>query len=307
MWAPMLAPLEEPLGYPQYWEVIKRNLPLYLSPKIDGYRGVVKEGLVKSRKYIDLPSRQVQSCFGAYTDLDGELIVGSECDENVFNRTSSYVRSFDKPAPDLTYRIFDFASQDLVDEPFEIRLDFVTDYVASLGDERVTVIPQHLVHTIEEILVWEEHYLEMGYEGVMLRTPHGRYKGGLKKANRCTMLEGIIFKLKRMEDFEAQVTGFEEGTTNTNEDVRDNLGNAKRSSCKAGMVPAGTVGKFLIEYNGQTEKVAPGSFKKDELEFIWNNQSCFLGKWLAVRHFPHGAVKKLRMARAKGFRDEMDK
>ena len=306
MWAPLLAPNEDPLGYPAFFEDLESWFPVYVSPKLDGFRCVTKEGRCKSRKYIDLGSNQVQSLFGKYSDLDGEIVCGDETAPDVFNVTSSHVRAFNKPHPDVKFRIFDFASEELVDEPFEMRLDLVRDYVDSIGDPRITVIEQTLCSTIEEVLVCEEKYLAMGYEGVMIRTPGGRYKGGLKKANRATWLEKIICKLKRFEDIEAQVIGYEEGEVNTNEDVRDNFGKAKRSSAKSGMVAADTVGKFLVMWNGQIEKIPPGSFKKSELEFIWTNKERFLNKWLAIRHFPHGAIRSLRMARAKGFRDEMD-
>lgn len=306
MWFPMLAPNEDPLGYPDFFKDLEQHYPLLCSPKLDGFRCVTKEGRCKSRKYIDLGSNQVQDLFGKYPDLDGEIIVGDETAPNVFNLTSSHVRAFDKPHPEVKYRIFDFAHPDFVDDPFEMRLDLVTDYVNSLEDSRVSIIQHTLIHNYDELIAFEERCILLGYEGIMMRTPGSRYKGGLRSANRATWKEGLIFKLKRFEDIEAQVIGFEEGETNTNEDVRDNLGKAKRSSAKAGMLPAATVGKFLVEWNGQIEKIAPGSFKKAELDFIWQNQDCFKGKWLSIRHFPHGAIKSLRIARAKGFRDEMD-
>ena len=306
MWHVLLAPNIDPLGYPNYFRELEKWYPLLVSPKLDGFRGVVKEGRVKSRTYIDLPSIHVQSAFGSYIDLDGEIIVGDETAHNVFNLTSSHVRAEDKPHPETKFRIFDFASEELIDEPFEMRFDLVNDYVDSLGDPNVTVIPHRLCNNLAELLAAEEEFLEMGYEGAMMRTLHGRYKGGTRKANRATWLDGIIFKLKRFEDIEAQVIGFEEGETNTNADIRSNLDRAKRSTAKAGMVPANTVGKFLVMWKDKVERIAPGAFKKIELEFIWQNQGRFINKWLAIRHFPHGAINGLRMARAKGFRDEMD-
>ena len=305
MFKPLLAPNDDPLSLPTFFKDIEAHFDsgqYYLcSAKLDGFRNITKGGVCKSRKFIDLPSKQAQRMFGQYPELDGELIVGPETAPNVFNLTSSYIRSFDKPADIINYRIFDFADTDLQDEPFEFRFDMVSEYVKSIAHPNITMIQHDVCRNMTELLACEEKYLSMGYEGIMIRNPGGRYKHG-----RATWLENIIRKLKRFMDEEARVTGFEEGTTNTNEDIRDNLGHAKRSTAKAGMLASGIVGNFIVDYKGRSERIAPGSFKKDELEFIWDNQSCFLGKWLKFRHFPHGAMEHLRMARALGFRDEMD-
>lgn len=306
MFKPMLAPNNDPLKDPEYFN--KLRFPLDCSVKLDGIRGVVKGGVVKSRKYIDLPSRQVQRMFGNWGELDGEVIVGDERDaDNVMNLTQSHVMSVDKPHPDVTYRVFDCADLEVANEPFAKRLEYAREMVIAYGKAFpevapfVSIVEHTRCDTLDELLAFENWALSVGYEGVMMRDPLGRYKH-----NRGTFKEGLIYKLKRFIDTESRIIGFEEGTTNTNPDIRDNLGNAKRSTAKEGMVLSGTLGKFIVDYQGQELRVAPGAFKHPQRLHIWQNQKAYLGKWLKYRYMAYGIKDLPRFPRAVSFRDEMD-
>lgn len=298
--APMLAPSEDPMKYPLYWEQLR--FPLLVSPKLDGIRCIVQNEICQSRKFIPLPSSQVQRLFWEFEYLDGELIVGNETDHDVFNRTQSYVMSEEKHADDMKFRVFDYANPGYKDDPFEERLGIAEDIISMLDNPLVTLVTQKWVKDIEELLRVEAEYLAMGYEGVMMKDPRGRYKWG-----RGTFREGLIYKLKRFQDDEGLLIGIEEGETNTNIDVRDALGNAKRSYAKEGMVGSSTAGTFIVNTRGEIVRVAKGCFKKDELKEIWDNQDKYLNKvYLKYRHFAKGAKDAPRFARAIGFRSIID-
>jgi DNA ligase-1 len=315
MFKPMLAPNNDPLKDPLYFRSLR--FPLLCSPKLDGIRMITKteithsynfnldiiEGsreerrVCKSRKFIDLPSKQVQELFSQYQELDGELIVGNETDFDVYNRTQSYVMSMDKPADRISFRVFDSADELHANKPFYERLEIAEKQVKGLPN--IYMVEHDFVETLQELLDYEELQLTLGYEGIMMRDPMGVYKHG-----RGTFKEGLIYKLKRFQDDEALIIGLEEGQTNQNEDVRDNLGNAKRSTKKEGMEASGTLGRIIVDWNGMELDIAPGYLTKEEKEYWWKNPEEFVGeKFVKFRHFTHGVKDKPRFPRAVGIRN----
>lgn len=301
MFKPLLSPNNDPKKDPKFFSYLP--YPLLVSPKFDGIRGIVKNNRVMSRKFIELPSRQVQKLFGIaiLEHTDGELIEGNATDFGVYNRTQSHVMSEDKSG-DMTYHLFDYTHPDLLNKPFYERLEVTDNIVRStIGEAPVRHVFHKHVENYEELLEYESEKLEEGYEGIMMRNPLAFYKQG-----RATMLQQIIYKLKRFYDDEAVIIGFVERMQNTNKLESDNLGHAKRSSSKEGKVPAGTLGNFIVLYNNVELEVGTGSFTHDELQMIWDNRPMFLGKILKFRYFSHGVKDLPRFPRAVGFRDGID-
>jgi DNA ligase-1 len=277
------------------------QFPLLCSYKLDGIRCITKSDVCKSRSFINLPNLEVQEYFSKYQELDGELIDGCYHDPDVYNRTQSTVMSVNKTASQVCLYVFDYVLESLADEPYYERLKMVEEYVAAINDPRVIFLEHILCNNIEELLAFEEKALLMGFEGIMARAVNGRYKHG-----RGTWKEGIIYKVKRFADEEAVIVGFEERMTNNNVAGVDAFGRSKRSHNAENKEGAGTTGRILVEWMGQTLSIAPGSFTHDQLQEIWNHQDKYIGKLLRFRHFPHGQKDRPRMPRATGFRDPMD-
>jgi DNA ligase-1 len=328
---PMLAPPNNPLKYPNYFKELQ--FPLLFSPKLDGIRCTVKKFAqmhftsdletihdestavyrCMSREFLELPSRQVQEFFTPFEELDGEIIVGDETDFDVFNRTQSYVMSADKWTDDLKFRVFDYADPEIMYSPFEERLAYAGDQieyykrVANALHIDVSLVKHIMCRNLEELLQAESEALELGYEGGMMRAPLGKYKGADGGANRGTWKEGLIYKLKRFEDFEAQVIGFIEAKENQNEKQADAFGLTKRSTAKAGMVAGGTLGKLICRMQDGKEAVfGCGVMRHPERLYVWEHQDEYLFKYVTIRHFPHGAKDNIRMGRFNGWRDKMD-
>lgn len=305
MFRPMLAPNKDPMGYAPFFEEIK--YPLLVSPKLDGIRAANKDGWMMSRTMKPLPNDMMQDIFAPLTkDLDGELIEGVATDIDVYNRTQSVVMSRDKDATNLTYHVFDYCAEDWLDKPFSERYEEAKKRVAAIRERlsvvHVKLVPHKIVNNLEELLAFEAECLQEGYEGIMARSTTGKYKTNA----RCTWKEMIIFKLKRFKDEEAKIVGFVERMHNTNEAFENELGRSTRRDTKDAKQPMGMVGKFLVEWEGEQIEVAPGNFKHDELTFVWDHRTKFMGKILKFRHFAHGVKDKPRFPRAVGFRDEMD-
>lgn len=326
---PMLAPLNDPLKYPNYFKDLRGKYPFLASPKLDGIRGVVKSiptfsfgedfemsvtgqtpYKVLSRSMIALPSLQVQRQYSRFFDLDGEFVEGCETEDGLMHRTNSIVMSVDKPSEQLCFRVFDTADDDLLDLPFEERLEVARSAIEltkkrnlELTNVSISLIEHTLCRNEEELLEAEDKALAAGYEGLMFRKPDGYYKHHA----RATWKEGLIYKLKRFQDGEGIIAGIFEGNKNNNEKVVNEAGYAKRSSAKDGLVASGTTGGFIVDYQGQLINVARGTFTDEELKAIWEMRDTLIGKQLLkFRFFAYGSKNAPRFARAVGFRSEID-
>jgi DNA ligase-1 len=235
----------------------------------------------------------------AYTleGFDGELVVGDPTAPDCFNVTSSAVMSFEG-APNFKFMVFDKVALGTW------RNRWLDGEMCNLNADPhfVEFVCQEAVYNMDDVDGAERLYLIQGYEGVMLRDPAGVFKYG-----RSTMNEQYLMKLKRFEDFEAEVVGFEEKLHNDNELETDNLGHAKRSSKAAGMVPAGVLGALICRAEGYNDTFNVGSGFDDNLKKeIWGNQAKYLGKLAKIKHQPSGAKDKPRFPTFIGWRDKID-
>ena len=233
---------------------------------------------------------------------DGEIISGK-----TFQSSSSAVMSMDKEVT-FTYNWFDFVISSL-EEPYKDRVNKMKEFYEKLPSEAASFIS--LIYPIritseKELLSLEEKYLDQGYEGVMIRDPEGKYKCG-----RSTVREGILLKLKRFEDSEMTITGFVEMCSNTNEATKDAFGRTKRSSKKEGMVPIGSLGKFIGEdkkrFPGEQIEIGTGEGLTLKLrKKIWESKSDYLGKVIKYKFQKQGMKNKPRFPIFLGFRSKND-
>ena len=294
-------------GTEHFWNNLR--YPLLCSPKIDGIRGCSRGGVVTSRSGEPLPSRQVQEELGAELHwVDCEITEGKPNDFGVYNRTQSHVMSDDSPGA-LSYHVFDFIHPDALHLPFYERLEEAKAIVnevnsrhpSPLAENRYNLVEHVEIEGYQDLLLYEHAMLEQGWEGIMGRDPVAPYKQG-----KATYNQGWLYKFKRFTDTEAILVGFEEQLTNSNEQTRSELGYAKRSTAKAGMLPAGTLGKFIVHWQGTDLTVGCGVFTHKERQHIWDNQEEYRYKLLKFRYFSHGVKDLPRFPRAVGFRSPMD-
>ena len=208
--------------------------------------------------------------------------------------------SEDKPG-DLTYFVFDYTHPDFLLKPFYERLEQVETILNIHGNDKLKIVPHTYVDNYEELIAFETECLAQGFEGIMMRNPVGHYKLGCG-----TFREGLIYKLKRFEDSEGEIIDFVEQMDNHNIKEKDELGYSKRSQAKDGLVPADTLGRFIIKWNDMELDIAPGNFNHTERKEIWNQRDQYKGKILKFRYFNHGIKDKPRFPRAVGFRDPID-
>lgn len=273
--------------------------PLLASPKLDGVRCIIWEGVAYSRNAKPIRNRFVQEWAKGHHNLDGELIVGSPVEDDtgeVLGRTQSGVMSFDG-APDFTFWLFD--SPDRAYPRFSDSLEHVQDNHRDCW--RIRCVDHSFVNNAVELAKFEEQCLFHGYEGVMLRDLSGPYKHG-----RSTLREGYLMKLKRFTDGEAVVTALEEGFHNANELQRDELGRAKRSKDSGGLVPSGMVGTIIaISPEWGELRIAPGKMTHGERIVLLKSPQSIIGRTIHWRSFGYGVKDKPRFPRYYGIREDL--
>lgn len=275
----------------------KLKFPLYASPKLDGIRTLILDGKTVTRNLKPIPNRYIREKLEAAADIlnnfDGELIVGSPTASNCFNVTSSAVMSYEGE-PEFTYHVFDRVTNGTYKSRWIGYRPILPAFCK--------YVPQVFVEHIGQVNELEEVAVSKGYEGIMLRSPDGGYKFG-----RSTVNEGILLKLKRFEDFEAEIIGFEERLHNANEATKDALGHTERSSHKANMIPMGTLGSLICKSPLFPEPFNVGTgFDDDYRQEIWDMQHKFLGKMAKIKHQPSGAKDLPRFPVFLGIRNASD-
>lgn len=278
--------------------------PVYVSPKLDGIRALVIDGVLVSRNLKPIRNHVLQQRYGvaSYNGLDGELICGDPTAKDCFRVTTSAVMSADGDASDVKFFLFDNFSSS---EGWVDRTSTNQWMRLSMPGARQDLlkVPHTLCYGPDEVMKLEEKAARQGFEGVMLRDPLGPYKQG-----RSTTKEGYLLKLKRFADMEAVVVDVEEQMHNANEATKDNLGHTKRSTAKAGKRGKNTLGALIVRglngpYKGVEFNVGTG-FDDALRQRLWNANP--VGKTVKVKYFPTGSDKAPRFPTFLGFRDPSD-
>lgn len=279
-------------------EFDKLRYPLLASPKLDGVRAIVKDGVVLSRSLKPIPNEHVQSLFGRLEHLDGELIVGSPTSKTCYTDTVSGVMRV-SGQPDVTFWVFDHV--EAASATYEARRRVADKAIGKAVNPFVMHLQHEEIHGHGALLECELEMLQLGFEGLILRDPHGHYKFG-----RSTAKEGLLLKLKRFVDAEFKVVGFEERQHNGNEATINELGRTKRSSHKENKTGRGDLGALIVERgDGLRFNVGTG-FDDDLRAAIWAQRDNYLGKLAKVKYFAIGMKDAPRHPVFLGFRSEID-
>lgn len=276
--------------------------PLCVTPKYDGIRCLIRDGVALSNTLKPIPNQFVQQWAEDNASLlngaDGELVVGPH-DAGVFKRTMSGIMSKDGE-PDFTFYAFD--CWDFPESSYVSRLNILSQTLdTGYKPERTTVVHPHYAYTMQDLAELEAMFLDEGYEGVMVRKPEGRYKYGRSSVKEC-----LLLKVKRFVDDEATVIGYGEMQHNNNEAKTDELGRTKRSSHAAGKSAAGVLGYLIVTSPTFGEFEVGGGFTAEERAELWANREALLGSIITFKYFPIGTQEKPRFPTFKGFRHPLD-
>ena len=245
------------------------TFPKICSPKLDGIRCLVMNGVAYSRTLKPIPNKNVQSALKYYSNTDGEIIIGSPTNPLAFRNTTSIVMSDEKPLPvlqsggwHLKYYVFDDFSDP--NKPYKDRM----------GQNTIESV---LIRNITELKAYEKKCVDAGYEGIMLRNPDSPYKFG-----RSTVREAGLLKFKRFHDDEAICTGYEQRKENNNVAVKGPTG-SKKPTKQANIVLLDTIGALNMEYQGQPLSVGSG-LDDAERARLWKIRDKLAGKIVKFKY-----------------------
>ena len=285
--------------------IAKLKYPLLATPKLDGIRCLKLNGKVLSASLKPIRNEFIAKWIGANCPdgFDGELMLR---DGAPINEVNSAVMSRDGE-PDFIYNVFDFVANDAdLERGYNSRIsdlyDWRDDNLGGAVFKRVHLVTPVRIENEEELTAFEERMVAEDHEGIMVRSYDGPYKCGYS-----TVKEGYLLKIKRFVDAEALVIGFVEQMRNENEQTVNELGLAKRSTAKAGLVPAGILGAIVARdlKTGVEFEIGTG-FNHTQKATIWMFRKEYLGQLVTYKYQLHGVKDKPRIPVFKFFRDPDD-
>ena len=275
------------------------RFPLIASPKLDGIRCLVINGMPKTRSLKPIPNSHISATLTRreFDGFDGELMVGDGA--SFQDVTSGIMTRGGKP--DFAFHVFDTFTDPAL--PYEQRVNQYISKIANLANRYpfLNAVETQFIRDRIELDDYLDSCLTRGYEGAMLRAPQGIYKFG-----RATFKEGHLIKLKPFEDDEAEVIGFEEQRRNDNEATTNELGRTRRSSHKENRVPLGTLGALVLRHGKFGDFNLGTGFDAALRKEIWNNRKNYLGKLVKFRYQAIGMKDKPRIPSFLGFRHPAD-
>lgn len=302
------------------WFEDKVKFPCIIQPKVDGVASYGRHGSFIGRSLKQHDNRFITSHWSQqkFHGFGGEMTLGSNpCLADLCRLTSSVMRRFEGE-PEMTWWLFDYITDDTRSLRYIDRMNKLEEVLQTLylPDHNIQIIESILVYSMEELLEYENKWLEEGYEGLIIRDPNAPYKYG-----RCGKTFMGAWRIKRFIDAEAIITSIEEGEHNANDAKTNELGRTERSTHKENMIPNGLVGnlkgvvtadvfdpqtKELLLYKGQEITISPGKMDHDLRKYYFENQSEIIGKPSKFKFFPKGIKDKPRFPVWLCIRNESD-
>jgi len=273
------------------------TFPVAATPKLDGIRSLKVDGKLVSRTFKPIKNNHIRETLEATLPdgSDGEIMSGP-----TFQTCTSAVMTV-AGEPEFTYHMFDFVTDD-ISTPYMERMEAMKAWFDENQPENVVLVYPEIINSVQELDEFEAKCLEGGYEGVMVRSLSSPYKCG-----RATLREGYLLKVKRFEDSEAVVVGYEELMHNDNVAKKDAFGRTERSSHKENKRPAGVLGKLIVKDVETGLEFGCGTgFDAKQRKELWENRDSLEGKLVKYKFFNIGVKELPRHPVFLGFRDKED-
>lgn len=304
--APSKLPNPEDLTYPLYASVKYDGLRMLMRGVRAGTKDQLLTRSMKGQPHQGLPGHMrdlLDFSVEKGLVLDGELY----SDELDFSTLSGLLRSSDGPIPDhVHFHVFDILTLDQWETgrtpPFVERLQYLEGLQLHRFAHTRTV-KQEVVSSAADVRLMYEEALEAGFEGVMLRSPSGRYKQG-----RATEKEGIIFKQKPFDTIDAVVIGYEQQRAIRDDIDRgvNELGRTKRTHKAEHFGLADNLGNLLLrDEKGREFSCGWGrGWTHAKRKELWDDREALVGRWVEVRCMGVGEKDLPRMPQLVRFRDD---
>lgn len=237
----------------------KIKFPAFIQLKMDGtYREIhVADGQVTGKtrsgeEYFNpvLFKEMMNFPNGYYT---GELTIEGE---SRFTG-NGLINSLNPPYEKITFTVWDYLTDDDYLEktktPYYSRFESLSDIIEKHKSERVKLVPNYEVNSIDEALKYVSDWMEQGLEGGVLKDKGNCFKNGTS---------GTQLKIKLKVDAEMRITGFTDGTVGT-----------KRE---------GKIGAIQFSNDEGTIKGQCSGFSDTELDLFTKNKDNLIGRIISV-------------------------
>lgn len=290
------------------YEEDKVRFPIGALPKIDGVRGINPAGQMYARTLKRLKNRYTTEFYSKpeFEGIDGELAAQEETHPDLCRLTASAVNTIEG-TPFTLWHGFDFIQQDILGLRYCERHQALAIHVRTMQEQgkcgTVRVVPLIVIDNVEQLRRQHAAWIEMGYEGTILRDLNGAHKNG-----KSTVKQGSYLRIKDFEDAEALVLAIIEGEENLNEAQTNELGHTYRTSHKDNKVPNGMVGSLLCMDLETKEEitVSAGSMPHDMRKYYFNHPEEIIQKIITYKRFPKGVLNKPRFPTFKSIRSPED-
>ena len=189
----------DPLQHGKYFHE-DMNIDLtqyYVSEKLDGFRGYWNGKELRSKTgYPYNPPKWFTENLGD-KPLDEELWIGRDQFEQIIpilNGTNN-VEDWHQ----IHYMIFDMPAEN---KPFKERVEYMAEYISSLGLPYVQMIPQERINNLEELKQKLEDVVAQKGEGLMLHHKEALYGSG--RVNH-------LLKVKQYDEDKGKIIGYKPG------------------------------------------------------------------------------------------------
>lgn len=284
--------------------------PCLGSPKYDGFRCIINTmGQPMSRNLKPIPNGYTFAKLQELDlpPLDGELLsfTGDKVDD--FNVVQSKLTNR-SGRPDFRYMVFD--SWEHPNTPYIERNAKVRSYLVDRKPKYVDHVQQVPLYDEKQLLDYEAEQIGLGWEGIMVRSEEGHYKFG-----RSTTREGILLKVKRFFDDEAEIMAAYEFKHNANVLVSQELESAgfgdaaeikKRSSHQENMIGMDKLGGWRVKWKDQVEFDLGVGFNDQQRNDYWQHPVRYVGYKVKFKYQSIGPNGKPRFPVFLGFRQSAD-
>lgn len=294
------------------WHEEKIKFPCIVQPKIDGVHSLNRHGKCVGRSLKPHDNLYTTERFSKqeYHGFCGEKIDADlgATHPDLCRITSGNLRRIEGE-PNITWVLFDYVTEETKNLGYVQRMNALEDYTDSFNfdapsNESILIIESTEVNSMEELLELENQYLDMGYEGIIIRDPNAPYKYG-----RCGKTFMGCWRVKRYIEEEILVDKINEGQHNANEAKTNELGRTERSTHQENMQPNGLLGNMegttlkdildpqsgkLLIPKGESVTVSPGEMDHKMRKYYWDNPSEIVGHVIKFKMFPKGVKDKPR-------------
>lgn len=306
------------------WHEEKLKFPCIVQPKLDGVHSLNRHGKCLGRSLKPHENRYVTELFSKpeYHGFCGEKIDADlgATHPDLCRITSGNLRRIEGE-PNITWVLFDYVTEETKNLGYVQRMNALEDYTDSFNfdapsNESILIIESTEVNSMEELLELENQYLDLGYEGIIIRDPNAPYKYG-----RCGKTFMGCWRVKRFIEEEILVDKINEGMHNANEAKTNELGRTERSTHQENMQPNGLLGNMegttikdihdpqsgeLLIPEGSRVTVSPGEMDHKMRKFYFENPSEIVGHTIKFKMFPKGVKDKPRFPTYVSHRNEND-